>query len=132
MRPANIIAISITLDAAPSVGVIPIVSPTVPIAEADSNKHFCSGKPSIREIAAPPTKNTVKYIAVMVIAAFTVESSKRLADVVTSSFLRSTDSTVSASNATVVVFIQPAVDPGLPPTNINMSVRAMPTSLILL
>ena len=60
MRPANIIAISMIFDAMPKVGVMPMVKPTVPSAEAASNKHFVSGKFSIRDIAAPPTKNVVK------------------------------------------------------------------------
>ena len=60
--PRNISIIRIILETAPRAGVIPRVSPTVPTADAVSNRHSPIGRPSIRLIAAPPARKNETYI----------------------------------------------------------------------
>ena len=74
-RPKNIKMIKINLDAIPSVGVIPSVSPTVPTADAVSKRQDVIGRFSIALIAIPPNKNRVMYIINIAEAVLTVPSS---------------------------------------------------------
>lgn len=52
----------------PRVGVIPSVSPTVPTADAVSNRQSRSGRCSMELMAIPPIKNKMIYKATMVAA----------------------------------------------------------------
>ena len=52
----------------PRVGVIPSVSPTVPTADAVSNRQSRSGRCSMELMAIPPIKKKMIYKATMVAA----------------------------------------------------------------
>ena len=56
--PKNISPIKTILDTVPRAGVIPRVSPTVPIADADSNRQSASGRFSTPLIIRPPVRNS--------------------------------------------------------------------------
>ena len=57
--------IKIICDGRWRVGVIPRVNPTVPTAEADSNRQSDRGSFSMTLIRMPPVKNIAKYIIAM-------------------------------------------------------------------
>ena len=116
-------------DKIPSCGVIPSVRPTVPIAEAVSNRQTSRGRFSIRLMINPPNMNKVRYIIRMVAAFRIVSSSTRRPKKWVCSLRRKTEIAVERRTAIVVVFIPPAVDPGEPPISIRMIMMAMPTSL---
>ena len=59
--PKNINTINIILETTPNNGVTPNDKPTVPIAEAVSNKLILSGISSIKLIIAPLKINNNKY-----------------------------------------------------------------------
>ena len=117
-------------ETAPSPGVIPRVSPTVPTAEAVSNRQATSGRLSSRLMARPLMKNRSTYIITMAAALRTASSPIFRPKHVVSSFLRNTDSTVRTMTATVVVFRPPAVDPGDPPMSMHRIMTACPPALI--
>ena len=60
-RPANIISITVILENAGSVAVMPRVRPTVPMAEMDSNSASSSAMPWRHKIIHPAMQ-TMKYI----------------------------------------------------------------------
>ena len=68
-------------------GVIPNVKPTVPTADAASNRQLESGSPSYTLIVIPPAKNKIKYIIAIVAAFFITPTSILLPNAVTSSRL---------------------------------------------
>ena len=114
----------------PNPGVIPRESPTVPTAEAASNKHVRIGRSSVILIINPPTPLNVIYIK-KTVAAFLSTSPfilrpKKLA----SSLRRKVAIAIANNTAIVVVFIPPAVEPGLPPISIKIIVINCPASLI--
>ena len=117
--PMNMSAIRMHLEAVPSEGVMPMVKPTVPSAEAVSNVQSVIGSPSIRLIAEAPMKKSARYMINSVAAVFTAEGSSLRLNRWTSEFCLIVDTTVAASTAKVVVFIPPAVDPGDPPISIS-------------
>ena len=67
-RPKNINAIKIRWEMQPKCGVTPRDRPTVPMADAVSNKLVRTGRPSSRLMASPPHKNRTRYI-IMIVAA---------------------------------------------------------------
>ena len=109
--------------------VIPSVNPTVPTAEAVSNRHMSIGRPSIMLIARPPKKNSVKYIT-RIVAAFLITLSPILRPKKqVFSLRRNVETAVPISTAIVVVFMPPAVEPGLPPISIRKIKIYCPASL---
>ena len=113
----------------PRPGVIPSDKPTVPIAEAVSNKQVSMGKSSSQLIAIPPAKNRVRYINKITAAFLIVSSVILLPKHSESYFLLNTAINVMKSTAIVVVFIPPAVEPGEPPISINRISIVFPLSL---
>ena len=111
--------------------VIPNERPTVPIAEAASNRHFSKGKSSTMLMIMPPVQKRVMYKSRMDEAFFTTFCSSLLPKKCEYSFLRKTDKALANITATVVVFIPPAVEPGDPPIIINAIIIACPASLML-
>lgn len=89
--PQNISTISIILENNPKPGVMPRVRPTVPIAEAVSNRQVRIGSPSAILIAIPPDKNNTRYIKSIATAFLTVSKEMRLPKHCGSAFLRNTD-----------------------------------------
>ena len=67
-RPKNIRPIKIKRETVCSCGVSPKDRPTVPMAEAVSNRLSRIGCPSIRLITSPPARNSPRYIAKIVAA----------------------------------------------------------------
>ena len=84
--PRYISIMSIICDAKLNFGVIPKVNPTVPIAEAVSNKLATNGNFSIVQIETPPMKKSVMYIITIVAALFITLSSILLPNAQTCSF----------------------------------------------
>ena len=117
--PRNIRTTRIICEAIPIYGVIPSVQPTVPTAEAVSNKQTPKGSPSIIQIAAALIKHSVIYREKTVVAVFTAEDSSLLPKHSGSSLRLKLDIALKNSTAIVVVFIPPAVEPGEPPTSIK-------------
>ena len=70
--PKNIRQIKIIWETSPRSGVIPSDNPTVPIADAVSNKAVISGISSVLLITIPPTRNKTIYIKKIVAADGTV------------------------------------------------------------
>lgn len=60
-RPRYINTVSMSLEAVDSAGVVPSDKPTVPIADAVSNRHVVRGSSSIILIAIPPDMNIDVY-----------------------------------------------------------------------
>ena len=60
--------ISIMRETIPSDGVIPRVSPTVPMAEAVSNMQVIMGSFSITVMTTPPVRKSATYIVTIAIA----------------------------------------------------------------
>ena len=67
-RPAYISSINIIWEAAESVGVTPVVSPTVPIAEATSNMQSRIDIPSMEQISITEDIARNRYTAAVVCA----------------------------------------------------------------
>ena len=105
---------------------IPFDSPTVPIADAVSNKQVPTGIFSTILITAAAIAGRVRYIMKSVAACLTILSSILLPNSCTLFFLRNTEEAFAASTARVVVFIPPAVDPGDPPISINAIMSMVP------
>ena len=95
------------------------MQPTVPTAEAVSNRQTPNGSPSIIQIAEALIKLRVIYNRNTVDAVFTAEDSSLLPKHSGSSLRLKLDIALSTSTAIVVVFIPPAVEPGEPPMSIN-------------
>ena len=108
---------------------MPSDSPTVPIADAVSNKHGISGRLSMRLIIVPQPMNRITYIMNIVAAFRTTSSGMRLLYKSACSFLLKTEKADDIKTAIVVVFIPPAVEPGEPPIIINEITSICPASL---
>ena len=113
----------------PSPGVIPSVRPTVPTAEALSNRHVSSGSFSTALMTIPPERNRVIYSRNTVTAFFTVSSAMRRPKKRPFSCRWKIAAAQATSTASVVVFMPPAVEPGEPPTSIRSPVSSRPFSL---
>ena len=120
----NISTTRIILDKSPIRVVIPRLRPTVPSADAVSNRQLRSGRVSTLLMISPPAKNSAKYIIIRATAFRTVSSLTRRPKHVTCSRLWKIDRAVSSRMAPVVVFIPPAVDPGDPPISIHRIISA--------
>ena len=118
------------LDAAPRLGVIPSVSPTVPTAEAVSNRQVSIGSPSVRMITNAPKKNSTRYMSRIVDAFLTTASSIRRPKKWVCSFRQNVEIAVAERTAMVVVFIPPAVEPGLPPISMSKMMIYCPVSFM--
>ena len=129
IRPKNIRQINISLETRCSPGVIPSVRPTVPIADAVSDRQVRMGSSSTRLMTIPPSRNRDMYIRKTVTAFLTVSSAIRRPKNRPFSRLRKTATAQATSTAAVVVFMPPAVEPGLPPMSIKPMVRVCPVSL---
>ena len=125
-RPKNMSRISIPCDKIPRLGVMPSVSPTVPIAEAVSKRQASKGSFSIILMISPPPKNKVRYIMRMVEAFLAASSSVRRPKKWESPFLRNTAMELAKRTAIVVVFMPPAVEPGEPPISIRIIIMHFP------
>ena len=77
-RPKNINRIKIICEAVPSPLVMPSEIPTVPMAEAVSNKASFSPTPSNAHKSIPHVKNRMTYIAVIAMIFKSVSSPIRL------------------------------------------------------
>ena len=111
--------------------VMPRVSPTVPMAEAVSNKHANRGMCSMVLMISPLIKNKTKYISTIAMAVRIMPSPILLPKHSTCSLRLNTATAVNNNTASVEVFKPPAVDPGDPPINIQMIIRDCPPSLIM-
>ena len=109
--------------------VIPNDRPTVPSAEADSNRQLRRGRCSILLMIMPQTKNTSPYMIRIATAFLTVSSEILLPKTCVLSFRRNTARAVMMRTAIVVVFMPPAVEPGEPPVSIIKIIRACPELL---
>lgn len=98
---------------------MPSDRPTVPIADAVSNKHGRRGMFSMRLIIVPQPINIMIYIKNTVAAFLTASSGMRLLYKWACSFLLKTENAEDIRTAIVVVFMPPAVEPGEPPISIN-------------
>ena len=127
--PKNIRQIKIIWETSPRSGVIPNDNPTVPIADAVSNKAVISGISSVLLITIPPTRNKTIYIKKIVAAFLIVSSGICLPKKLVCSFFQNTDNADETRTARVVVFIPPAVEPGEPPMSISIMISICPTSL---
>ena len=107
---------------------IPSVSPTVPIADAVSNRQVMSGRDSTVLMTIAPMTNRERYRAKMVDAILTVWSLIRLEKAEDSSRCRNVPRALRTSTAIVVVFMPPAVEPGEPPISIRMMLINFPES----
>ena len=76
-RPKNISKMRISRDIRLRPGVIPRDSPTVPMADAVSNRQVSIGSPSMLLITMPQVKNSTRYIS-RIVAAFLIVSSGTL------------------------------------------------------
>ncbi|CAN4047882.1 RNA polymerase sigma factor sigV, partial [Dysosmobacter welbionis] len=129
-RPKNIRPIKIRRETVCSCGVSPKDRPTVPMAEAVSNRLSRIGCPSIRLITSPPARNSPRYIAKIVAAWEMVSLEIRRLKKCGYSLRRKTASAFARRTASVVVFMPPAVEPGEPPMSISMVIIVCPLSLI--
>ena len=129
IRPKNIRLMRINFEMRCNPGVIPRVRPTVPIAEAVSNRQVSIGRFSTRLMTILPSKNREMYIRNTVSAFFTVSSAIRLPKNRPFSRLRKTATAQATSTAAVVVLMPPAVEPGLPPMGLEVYVREYSVSL---
>ena len=123
----NIKAMRIPWESSPSEGVNPSESPTVPTAEAVSNRQADRGSFSTALITKPPPKNRVRYMKQTVEALHTALLSIRRPKKWGSLRRWNTAMALANSTAAVVVFIPPAVDPGEPPISMSMMVSPCPT-----
>ena len=128
-RPRYINTVSMSLEAVDSAGVVPSDKPTVPIADAVSNRHVVRGSSSIILIAIPPDMNIDVYSKKIVAALFTASSDTDLPKNCGCSFFLNTDIAFLNRTATVVTFIPPAVEPGAPPISISIISIPSPASL---
>ena len=117
--PKNISPISTQRDTGPSDGVMPMDSPTVPMAETVSKMHGSKGSPSAALITKAPASARKRYSVSSVEALLTVSSSIRRLNSRGLFRRRTTAAALAASTAAVVVFTPPAVEPGFPPMNIK-------------
>ena len=122
--PMNMSKIRTICETVLSAGVIPRDRPTVPIADALSNRHVLIGRLSVMLIMKDPDKARKAYIRRSVDAVLIVLSSTRLPRICTFFRLRNTAKVLAIRTVMVVVFIPPAVEPGEPPINIRM-IRSM-------
>ena len=122
--PRYISIMRIICDAKLNFGVIPKVNPTVPIADAVSNRLATNGNFSIVQIETPPIKKSVMYIITIVDAFFITLSSILLPNAQTFSFRLKQAKALRISTAIVVVLRPPAVEPGEPPTSIRKIIIA--------
>ena len=122
-------AIKIMCEILLSCGVIPKDKPTVPIAEAVSNRQVRIGRSSILLMSKPPVKNRIRYIIKIVEACATVSFDTRLLKKHGFYIRRKTAMAFASRTATVVVFMPPAVDPGEPPISIKSVMTDCPVSL---
>ena len=109
---------------------MPVVSPTVAIAEAVSNMHGSIGSFSIVAIAMLPATNRETYKNAIVAASFTVLLPILLPKHRTSFRFLTAATAAQNSTASVVSFIPPAVEPDAPPISISAIVVISEASLI--
>ena len=87
------------------------------------------GRFSMRLMTMPPSRNSTRYISKTAMAFFTVSSAIRRPKNRPFSRLRKTATVQASSTAMVVVFMPPAVEPGLPPMSMSPMVMVWPVSL---
>ena len=100
--------------------------PTVPVAENISIKISDNDRPgSNPDITKALTAESSKLIKNTVLAFLIESSSILLPKIFKPLLLRNADQIYKSITIMVVVLIPPAVDPGLPPTNINITVKSL-------
>ena len=108
-------------------GIIPKLKPTVPTADAVSNKDFIIGMLSAILITIPPNINKNVYINSVAEADLATSLDSLLLNKFASCLFLKTATAVENNTATVVTFIPPAVEPGAAPISIKIIVINCPT-----
>lgn len=103
--------IRISLEGSDRVGVIPKLSPTVAMAEKDSNRQAISGSPSMILIVRALTVPRIVYIKKIAIAVATISAAILRLNISGLSLRVNTAAAQVRRTAMVVVLIPPAVDP---------------------
>ena len=121
-RPISITTVIINFPPVVKAGVMPVLNPTVPSAEAVSNITSSILNPFARSVtlsASVAANKTTVNSTVIVIALRTITSRTERPNIYTSSRFLSVAMTAIITTARVTVFIPPAVPPGEPPMNIS-------------
>ena len=124
--PQNIRNRIIILPAAERFGVTPVVNPTVPIADADSNIKSAKGIFSKKASRIAAVKKVIIYTTVNAKALRSVACGMVLRIKVVSLLLCNSFHTEIASIPTVVVLIPPPVEDGDAPNIINIIITIRP------
>ena len=114
------------LEAATRSRVMPVVIPTVPIAEETSK--IISEMPRLgwnEQIRMMPTSASEMFVKATELALWMASSSRRLPKIPFDCLRRIPLKVEMAITASVVVFIPPAVEPGEPPINIRNTVSIL-------
>ena len=130
-RPMNIKKTNMSFEGIDKLEVIPNDKPTVPMAEAVSNRQSLNLNPSIALITMPHRINIPRYIKKMALALRTMLLSIRRFITTVSFFLLNTEIVEKKRTAKVVVFIPPAVEPLDPPMSIRAIIIATAAWLIV-
>ena len=129
-RPIYISRINTIWDALERAGVIPVVRPTVPRAEAVSKPALRKGTESAMEMTIAPHSHSISISKKRVTASMARRAGRvRTRKVIRSRPRRLVKSTINSAH-TVTVFMPPAVEPEEPPMSIKIQLIAMELSCI--
>ena len=126
--PAYISKISTICESTPREGVMPRLTPTVPIAETVSNRTDMNPAVSAAQMINVPVSAINRYAAKMASACVTSSGCKRRFPILISFLPRNAATIPIIITANVLTLIPPAVEPELPPININTTVNRYPLS----
>lgn len=136
-RPRYMSRMSVALPQVVSVAVIPVLIPTVLIADTTSKTMAVSSSGCTVQTTKTAMTDNSRFVVKTAAAFETASSSRRRPRILTPSERVRFALRWSRSTARVVTLIPPAVEPGHPPINIRMMVRSwllsvsLPTSIVL-
>ena len=114
-----------TAEKSHSSRVMPVVMPTVPMAEKTSKRMSVSSKSCAREMSSAPISARERFMNTMTPARRASSLEMRRPKISGSRLPTTPEARQTASTARVPVLTPPAVEPELPPMNMRMIVKSL-------